>query len=70
MGEVFRPEDVAKGRKRLIREAVRDLSPGVRDAAVEILESWEGVASEKKLVSLLGNRGAERLLDKMRRFAK
>lgn len=70
MGEVFRPEDVAKGRKKLIREAVRDLSPGVRDAAVEILESWEGVASEKKLVGLLGKREAKRLLDRMRRFPK
>ena len=70
MGEVFRPEDVAKGRKRLIREAVRDLSPGVRDAAVEILESWEDEASEKKLVGLLGNRGAKRLLDRMREFPK
>jgi len=70
MGEVFRPEDVAKGRKRLIREAVKDLSPGVRDAAVEILESWEDLVSEKKLTSLLGNRGAKRLLDRMRRFSK
>lgn len=70
MGEVFRPEDVAKGRRRVIREAVRDLSPGVRDVAVEILESWEGVVSEKKLVDLLGKREAKRLLDKMRRVPK
>jgi len=70
MGEVFRPEDIAKGRKRLLREAVKDLNPGVRDAVVGILESWEGVASEKKLVSLLGKRGTKSLLDRMREFPR
>ena len=70
MGAVFRPEDIAKGRKRLLREAVKDLNPGVRDAVVGILESWEGVASEKKLVSLLGNSGAKRLLNRMRKAPK
>jgi len=70
MGEVFRPEDVVRGRRRMIRDMVRDLSPGVRDTVVEILESWEGATSEKKLVSILGNKGAKRLLNRMRKFPK
>ena len=70
MGEIFRPEDVVKGRRRMIRDMVRDLSPGVRDVVVEILESWEGATSEKKLVSILGNKGATRLLNRIREFPK
>jgi len=70
MGEIFRPEDVVRGRRRMIRDMVRDLSPGVRDAVVEILESWEGATSEKKLVGLLGKRGAERLLGRMNELPK
>jgi len=70
MGEVFRPEDVVRGRRRMIRDMVRDLSPGVRNAVVEILESWEGATSEKKLVSLLGNKEAKRLSNRMREFPK
>jgi len=70
MGEIFRPEDVVRGRRRMIRDMVRDLSPGVRDAVVEIIESWEGATSEKKLVGLLGKRGAKRLLDRVRGFPK
>ena len=49
MGKVFRPEDVAKGRKRVIEEAVRDLSPGVREATARILDSWAGKSRRKSL---------------------
>ncbi len=68
MGEVFRPEDVAKGRKRLFREAVRDLSPDLRDAIWQIIESWEGMESQKKLVRLLGEEKAKHFLRKLSQF--
>ena len=67
MGKVFRPEDVAKGRKRVIEEAVRDLSPGVREATARILDSWAGKESEEKLVRLLGEKEAKRLIKRIRR---
>ena len=70
MGEVIRPEDVVKGRKRLIKEVVKDLNPGVRDLAVEILESWEGAASKRRLVKLLGEEEAKGLLDRMKMLLK
>ncbi len=68
MGEVFRPEDVAKGRKRLFRKAVRDLSPDLRDAIWQIIESWEGMESQKKLVKLLGEEKAKHFLRKLSQF--
>jgi len=65
MGKVFRPENAAKGRRGMIEEATRDLSPGVRDAAMRILESGMGAESEEQLRRLLGKDGASRLLRKV-----
>lgn len=67
MGKVFRPEDMAKGRKRVIEEAVRDLSPGIKEAIVKILESWVGKESEERLARLLGEEEAKRLIKRIRR---
>ena len=61
MGMVFRPEDAAKGRKRVIEETVRDLRPGIKEHTVRILESWTDKGSEKHLVTLLGEEKAKRL---------
>lgn len=66
MGKVFRPEDLTRGRKRFIEEAVRDLSPGLREATARILESWTGKESEEKLARLLGEEEAKRLLRKIK----
>ena len=66
MGKVFRPEDITRGRKRFIEEAVRDLSPGIREATVRILESWVGKESEERLVRLLGEEEAKRLIKRIK----
>ena len=66
MGEVFRPEDMAKGRKRILREAVRDLSPEVREVTVRIIESWSGKTSEEQLIGLLGAEEAKRLIKRIK----
>jgi len=67
MGEVLKAKDLFKGRRRMIDEAVQDLSPGVRDAVRQMLRSWEGEASEKRLSQLLGDDEAKRILKKMKR---
>jgi hypothetical protein len=67
MGEVFKAKDLFKGRRRMIDEAVQDLSPGVRDAVKQMLRSWEGEASERRLSQLLGDDEAKRILKKMKR---
>lgn len=66
MGRVFKPADLTRGRKRLIDESFRDLSPGVRDAATRLLESWRGEESEEELIRLMGEDKARRLLGKIR----
>lgn len=66
MGKVLRPEDLAKGRKRAFEEAARDLSPGVREATVRILESWSGRESEERLIGLLGEEEAKRFLKSLK----
>ena len=67
MGEVFKAKDLFKGRRRMIDEAVQDLSPGVRDAVRQMLRSWEGEESERRLSRLLGDDEAKRILKKMKR---
>ena len=66
MGKVFRPEDITRGRKRIVEEAARDLSPGIKEATVRILESWVGKESEERLVRLLGEEEAKRLIKRMK----
>jgi hypothetical protein len=66
MGKVFRPEDITRGRRRFIEEAVRDLSPGIRETTVRILESWVGTESEERLVKLLGEEEAKRLIKRIK----
>ena len=65
MGKVFKPKGLVK-RKNMIDEAVRDLSPGIGETAKEILESWKGEESEKKLVGLLGEEETRRILKKVK----
>ncbi|MCP8319154.1 MAG: hypothetical protein L6N95_04925 [Candidatus Methylarchaceae archaeon HK01B] len=62
MGEVFRPKDLLKERKKFIEEALRDLSPGVRDSVIDILNSWRGEESKDSLIKILGKRRVEDIL--------
>jgi hypothetical protein len=65
MGKVFKPKGVVK-RKNMIDEAVRDLSPGIGETAKEILDSWKGEESEKRLMRLLGEEKARQILKKVK----
>jgi len=69
MGAVYRPKDLPSGRRRIIENAVRDLSPDVKDDIIKILDSWErkgSMGSEEELRKLLGQEKADRLLKKIR----
>ena len=67
MGAVFRPKDLQRDYKKIIENAIKDLSP---DAAkdnninvVKLLDLWkEGKISEEKLKEVLGHDKAEQLL--------
>jgi vacuolar-type H+-ATPase subunit E/Vma4 len=66
MGKVFRPEEIVRGRKMAIEEAIRDLSPGIREATGKILDSWVGEESEERLRKLLGEEEAKRLIKRIK----
>jgi|YelNatPaOPRAMG01_1025707.scaffolds.fasta_scaffold796035_1 ribosome recycling factor len=62
MGEVFRVKDIIKGRRKLIEQALYDLSPSVRDTVISILESWKGEESRDQLIKILGKKSVEDIL--------
>lgn len=57
-GAVFRPKDIAKGRRRIIENALNDINPDIKDGVINLLGSWEGVASEQKLKEMIGEEKA------------
>jgi len=65
MGKVFNPKDIVR-QKKIIDEAVRNLSPGIGDLMKETLESWKGEESEKRLVRLLGEEQTRQILKKVK----
>lgn len=66
MGITYRPEDLTRGRKRVLEQGLRDLSPGVRESVRRVLEAWEGKESEDKLVELVGRDRARCLVKDLR----
>lgn len=61
MGEVFRSEDVLKGKKKIIEKALQDLNPDIRDSALNILTFWKGEESKEELVKVIGKRKVEEI---------
>lgn len=62
MGAVFRPKDLGKGYRKIIENAVRDLSPETRDDVIELFDSWQDSTSVQKLKEILGPRKTEQVL--------
>lgn len=69
-GAVFRPKDLAKGRRRIIENALNDINPDIKDGVINLLSSWEGAASEQKLGKMLGQERAQSLLDRIAKKSK
>jgi len=66
MGAVFRPKDFGRGYKKIIENAIKDLSPDTKDSVIELFDSWEGVSSIQKLKEIMGPDKAERLIKQIR----
>lgn len=62
VGVVGGPKDLARGRTKFIEEALKDLSPGLKDDVMQVLNAWEGDPSEAKLANLVGREKAKRLV--------
>jgi hypothetical protein len=69
-GAVFRSKDLAKGRRRIIENALSDINPDIKDGVIELLSSWEGAASDQKLKEMLGQEKAASLLDEIAKKSK
>jgi hypothetical protein len=66
MGAVFRPKDLGRGYKKIIENAIKDLSPDTKDSVIKVFESWEGINSKERLKEILGSDKADRLLKKIK----
>ena len=62
MGVVGGSKDLAGGRRRFVQEALKDLSPALRESVIGIIESWEGGPSEDKLAGLMGRERAKHFI--------
>jgi hypothetical protein len=66
MGSVYTPRDLLRGRKHLIEKGLKDIVPDAEEAVLPILQSWEGEASERKLVALVGEEKARKLKEMLK----
>ena len=51
MGAVFRAKDLQRDNKKIVENAVKDLSPDTKDnnnRIIKLPDSWEGIRSEEK----------------------
>jgi hypothetical protein len=65
MAAVYRPEDVLRGRKKMLEKAARDLAPGQLEKVRELLERYDE-DSKRELAGLLGEERARRLFRELK----
>src|ERR671920_658913 len=72
MGAVFRAKDLGRDYKKIVENAVKDLSPDTKDnnRIIKLPDSWEGVRSEEKLNEVRGQDKAEDLLKNIKAEAE
>ena len=63
MGAVFDSEDVAKDRRKIFQNALKDIRPETKERIVKIFETWKGRTSEKELEELIGSQRAKKFRD-------
>lgn len=66
MGAVFRSKDLGKGYRKIIENAIKDLSPDTRDNVIELFDSWQDTSSFQKLKEILGHSKADQVLQSIR----
>ena len=60
MGAVSDSEDLAKNRRKVFQNALKDLHPETKERIVKIFETWKGRTSEKELEDILGGKRAQK----------
>jgi hypothetical protein len=68
MGAVFRAKDLRRDYKKMLENAIKDLSLDTKDNnnIIKLLDSWEGIRSEEKLKEILGQDKAKALLENIK----
>lgn len=61
MGYVYRPKDLLRGRKRMLEQGLRDITPGAREDVLRLLQDWRGNSSMERLIELMGEEKAKKL---------
>ncbi len=72
MGAVFRAKDLGRDYKKIVENAVKDLSPDTKDnnRIIKLPDSWEGIRSEEKLNEVRSQDKAEDLLKNIKAEAE
>jgi DNA-directed RNA polymerase subunit F len=63
---VYRPKDLGRDYKKIIDNAIRDLSPDTKENVINIFNSWEGTRSNDELSKLVGPDKAKDLMKKIK----
>jgi DNA-directed RNA polymerase subunit F len=63
---VYRPKDLGRDYKKIIDNAIRDLSPDTKENVINIFNSWEGPSSNDELSKLVGPDKAKDLMKKIK----
>jgi hypothetical protein len=63
---VYRPKDLGRDYKKVIDNAIRDLSPDTKENVINIFSSWEGTSSIDRLSKLVGPDKAKDLMKKIK----
>jgi hypothetical protein len=61
LGYVYRPKDLLRGRKRMLEQGLRDITPGAREDVLRLLQDWRGNSSMERLIELMGEEKAKKL---------
>jgi hypothetical protein len=67
MGAVFRAKDFGSNYKKIIDNSMKDLHPDTKDDVYKLLNTWEGISSEEKLMKIIGPERMEKLLKEVRK---
>jgi len=67
MGAVFRAKDFGSNYKKIIDNSMKDLHPDTKDDVYKLLNTWEGISSEEKLIKIIGPERMEKLLKEVRK---
>ena len=66
MGAVFRSKDFPTRWKKIVEDAIKDLSPDIKDTVIKVLDSPKEVRPEEKLMEILGHNETESLFKKIK----